>query len=234
MIEEVIHHYKINPVLVPDAFMVKFFMTAIVTVPKIFESDLTETMEWGFRNFQSPSEFFRFLDKKLFPDRVQNEYRIDRPSLEIPKHPIKQKPTPKPLRVIPEITPTPMKKFESRRGETWRSHRSEKKLWRSSKAVFDHLLYRGQIPKDPEKFPWCQVGIKSLMKYTGYSDPQITRALAQLQRFKRIKRIVIGNEFQGASKYLVFFTLEMSRAHSYKSRHRKKDQPIKERSHGVR
>lgn len=131
--------------------------------------------------------------------------------------------TPAPQKITPQATPTPKMKHPSKRGELWKSHRSEKKLWRSSKASFDHLLYRAQVPKDPDKFPWCQVSIKSLVKFTEYSHCQITRALAQLQRFKRIKRIVEGNSFQGASKYLVFFTLEMSRAHSYKSRHAKKD-----------
>lgn len=130
---------------------------------------------------------------------------------------------PSPQKTVPQTTRKKKKKFESRRGEAWKSHSSEKKLWRSSKASFDHLLYRAQVPKDPEKFPWCQVGIESLKKYTGYSHCQITRALAQLQRFKRIKRIVKGNEYQGASKYLVFFNLEMSRAHSWKSRHAQKD-----------
>ena len=126
----------------------------------------------------------------------------------------KQKRSPKP-------TPKKKKKFKSNRRETWKSHPSEKKLWRSSKASFDHLLYRAQVPKDPDKFPWCRVGKKSLTKYTGYKHTQLTEALKQLEHHKRIKRIVEGNQFQGASKYLVFFTPEMSRAFSWKTAHRK-------------
>ncbi len=223
MIREVIDHYHQNPVLVPDGFMVKFFMTSIVTEPETFKDDLMNSIEWGLKNSDHPSEFFQFIHDRFIPEEVKEEYLRDQPKTKTEVKSLKPKPNPKPLTVIPEITPTPRRKFESHRGEKWKFHTSENELWRSSKASFDHLLYRAQVPKHPEKFPWCQVSIESLKKYTGYSHSQITRALAQLQRFKRIKRIVEGNEFQGASKYLVFFTPEMSGAHSYKSRHAKKD-----------
>jgi hypothetical protein len=166
---------------------------------------------------------YKTIEAGLLTPEVAKAYKKINPAFNPDPVIVRPMPTPAPQKITPPAATTPKKKTKSNRGESWKPHRSEKKLWRSSKVSFDHLLYRAQVPKDPEKFPWCQVGIKSLIKFTGYSHPQVTRALAQLQRFKRIKRIFEGNKFQGASKYLVFFTPQMSRAHSYKSRHAKRD-----------
>lgn len=137
--------------------------------------------------------------------------------------------TPDSQKITPRPAPAPKKKQLHKRGELWKLDGSWDNLWKSSQNVFTELLRRTQYPKNSENFPWCQAGIKSLHKFTGVSPRQIERALSQLERFKLIKRIVKGNEFQGCSKYLVFIVPKMSGAFSRKSLHTKKDPTSKKR-----
>jgi hypothetical protein len=153
----------------------------------------------------------------LHPDLPRPEYF---PPAEIPLTPQK---------IISKEIPTLKKKHFQKRGQPWKLDVRWDHLWNSSRAVFLEILRRTQYPKRPGNFPWCQAGIRSLAKFTHFSPRQIQDALIQLERFKLIKRILKGNNFQGCSKYLIFITPKMSGAFSLKSLHVKKDPHRKKR-----
>jgi hypothetical protein len=199
-----------------------------------WKSRFLEAQEEALLYWYGPKNYSRKIARGVLTPEVARACLKLYPHLDKEKYFPRRLITTPPEKIEPEPIPKPKKKQRRKRGSAWKSHRSEKQLWRSSKASFNHLLYRAQLPDNPDYFPWAEVSIKSLMKYTEYSHCQVTRALAQLERFKRIKRIVVGNEFQGASKYLVFFTPEMSRAFSWKAAHRKKNQRHRKRTHRIR
>jgi len=210
MIQEVIDHYHENPVMVPDGFMVRFFMASIVTEPKTFETKLFEAKRWAFGYSKSPSEFFRSLEQDLIPEEVRREYRIHKPPQEIQKHLTKQKPKPKPLKVIPGI-PERLKAIKrTRRGLSWMLTTFWVELSPCARAVFLLICDWARWPQKEDDFPWVQVGIKQLSRWLGYSERQIKRSLKQLQRFGLIFRFLRGWEGFYNSKYYVLFTPLMS------------------------
>lgn len=124
--------------------------------------------------------------------------------------------------IKPRTAPAPIKHQPHRRAELWKLTPRWDHLWRSSSIIFLEILRRTQYPKRPENFPWCQAGIKSLAKFTGYEERQVKRALHQLEDYKLIKRIYRaypsqGPTKKGPSKYFVFLTPDMSGAFSCKS-----------------
>lgn len=127
----------------------------------------------------------------------------------------------------------------TRRGNQWKEHKSEQYLTPCAKLVFAELCYRSghtswgislqeAITKNSVYFPWAYGGIESLIdslplhkgmngKLMQYGERQIRKALKELEQANRIKGIFRAYEGQGASKYWVFLTPEMSDLFTYLS-----------------
>lgn len=120
----------------------------------------------------------------------------------------------------PDKTPGRHKRRSTARGQQWKHTQKWEHLWPSSRKIIPQIWHRAQIPRRRDKFPWCEVGIASLNRFTRVSPHQITRALKQLERFGLIRRIKTGYKGQGCNKFFVFLSPKMSGAFSHRTRHR--------------
>lgn len=228
-IDQVNKRLKVSHHRVPDEPLNIIHLSFLLSPVDEWKSKFTYFRRVAFRYFITSDIFWATIATGPYTPTIGEAYKKFDSTFDPRKYLKNTSTTPSPQRISPELTTKPKRKHFPQKGQLWKLDRRWDHLWPSSHKVFEELLRRTQYPKRPENFPWCQAGIKSLAKFTGYSPRQIQDALIQLQRFKLIKRIVKGNNFQGASKYLVFITPSMSGAFSRKSLRAKKHPPYKNR-----
>lgn len=220
---KVIHHRA------PDEPFNIIYLSFLLLPVNEWNSKFTHFRKVAFRFFTTPDIFWTTIAVGLYSPKVGEAYKKFNPSFDLEKYLIHTSTISASQEIGPELTAKPKRKYPHKRGQLWKLDRRWDHLWNSSHAVFFEILRRTQYPKRPENFPWCQAGVKSLKKFTGYSINQVRRALIQLERFKLIKRIVRGYKDQGASRYRVFIVPSMSGAFSWKSLHAKKHPRPKKR-----
>lgn len=214
---------------IPDEPFNIIYLSYFLIEPNEWKAQFTHIKTVAFRFFTTPDIFWTTIAAALYSPNVGEAYKKLISPFDPEKYLIKTSTISAPQKISPELTTKPKRKHFPKRGQLWKLDRRWDHLWDSSHAVFLEIIRRTQYPKRPENFPWCQAGVRSLAKFTGYSEHQVKHSLHQLERFKLTKRIVRGYKDQGASKYLVFLTPSMSGAFSRKSLHAKKHPRPKKR-----
>lgn len=196
---------------------------------QLFQTNFKRSQQNASQFYRNPDDYWKTIALGVSTQDLRREVTNISPPIDREKYfPNQEHSKPSPT-ITPQAVPIPKKKHLHKRGELWKIDTRWERLWPSSHAVFMEILRRTQYPKRPDNFPWCQAGVNSLAKFTNFSPRQIQDALSQLERFKLIKRIVKGNQFQGCSKYLVFIIPKMSGAFTRKFLRAEKNPPSKKR-----
>jgi hypothetical protein len=222
------HEHKGAPNFFPDDEAGHVICVSwLISDPKLWEERFRDSQNKAGFFYRDWNTYRNTIALGVSTPEVKSACLESFPNLDWEKYFKHSSSTPAPQRIAPQTTPAVKRKHPHKKGELWKLDARWDHLWPSSRKVFPEILRRTQYQKRPGNFPWSQTGVKSLVKFTGVSECQVRRALHQLECFGLIKRIVKGNTFEGASKYLVFITPSMSGVFKIKSLSSKKRQPFK-------
>lgn len=233
-VQELSQRFPDWPRLIQAETINKLIVAHSLLSPNQWNERFTHYKKIALRFPRSSSTLWKTITLGVCSPEIEKAYLESLPSPSRDNDEINPSTTSAPQKIGPELSPKPKKKPLPKRGQLWKLNRRWDLLRPSDRKIFLELARRTQQAKKPFAFPWCQAGIRSLEKFTGYSEPQVRRSIHRLQNYSLIKRIVRGHTGKGASKYYVFLTPKMSGAFYWQQLQRKKHPTQKNRPHRTR